>query len=130
MTPADISTSDDPEIVTNELKQSFMLSLGTATHNMLPGLVEDLLASEDPELKRKFMAFAVETLGWKKPPPKDANDNLPVFNFNFGTGGSMQVTAVSPDGTQQQIEFTPDRDVPAFMQSAAIVVNDDILFDD
>lgn len=124
MTPANTTT----ELAIETLKESFMAGLAQATHDMLPELLEDLRGSEDLELKRKFLTQATDILGWKKAPPKDANEGLPVFNFNFGTGGQMQVTSTAPDGTETILEFQPDRPVPAIMQSAAIEVNDDIFF--
>lgn len=119
----------DIEHMIGTLKEGFMVSLAQAAHDMLPNLVEELVASDDPELKRKFISEAANLLGWKRAAPKDANDNLPVFNFNFGSSGQVQVTTVAPDGTQQQLEFIPnDMPIPAVMQSSAIVVNDDVLF--
>jgi len=109
------------------LKADFQSSLAEAASEMLAEYVEGVLGSTELEDKRKFMTWASETLGWKRAAPKSDMDTLPVFNFNFGVSGQVQMTTVAPDGTQQTLEFTPD---PNPAMQAAIAINEDVAFDD
>lgn len=88
---------------------------------ILPSFVEDVLMSEDPDVKRKALAFFADATGLIADKKADPLSNLPVFNFNFGNGG-VQISATSPDGTTQTLDLKP---TPAMLASAS--VNADIL---
>lgn len=79
-----------------ELKQSFLNEMAEAAVHLLPEVISKVMVDEDLDQQRKFLDLAVGTLGWKQAPPKDAMDNLPVFQFNF-TGATMtgEITQVS-----------------------------------
>jgi hypothetical protein len=88
-----------------KLRELFKRQVAEAAVDIFPSFIQELRNSEDPDQMRKFLAMAAEVNGWKDPPPKNAMDNLPVFNFNFsGTGVTVETTM--PDGSTQSIEVT------------------------
>lgn len=66
----------------------------------LPILLEEYLSEVrtdgDLEDKRKAIVMMIEQRGWKAPPPKDPNSNLPRANIviNLGDGGKPAAITV------------------------------------
>lgn len=90
--PATTKTDD----AIKALKQTFMSEMAEAAVQLLPEVVEQVMTDDDLDQRRKFLDLAINTLGWKQAAPKDAFDNLPVFQFNFnGTGVTAQVSTNS-----------------------------------
>ena len=117
------ATSDDKDLV-KALKQSFMNDMAEAAHGLLPIVVERVLADDDLEQQRKFLTMAVDVLGWKQAQPKDAYDNLPVFQFNFGPSGMTAQVSKQPS---QPLEMVEEVAVNIFANTDATTDADDLL---
>lgn len=97
------ATTDDKDLV-KALKQSFMNDMAEAAQGLLPIVVERVLADDDLEQQRKFLTLAIDTLGWKQAQPKDAYENLPIFQFNFGPSGMTAQVAQQPSQPLEMVE--------------------------
>lgn len=96
-TPATTAPDKALDTQLRELKSAFLSDMAEAARNLLPEVVAKVLVDEDLDQQRKFLDLAVTTLGWKQAPPKDAMDNLPVFQFNFtGMGMTGEMTQAAP----------------------------------
>lgn len=96
---------DIGEMTAEKLRELFKRQVAEAAVEIFPTYIMELRDSEDPDEMRKFLAMAAEVNGWKDPPPKNALDNLPVFNFNF-SGSTVTVQTTMPDGSEQTVEIS------------------------
>jgi hypothetical protein len=87
----DLSLLDD-----KQLRALFKEQVSHAIVAILPEYLADLRLEGDVEDKRKFLSLGLETVGWKEPPPKDPNSNLPMVNIVINipdeTGAPKQIT--------------------------------------
>ncbi len=101
----------------DEVGQAMRAALGIGALALLPGLIEDLQHSRDPDTRIKFLQLAFKEGGYGVKEDKTAN--LPVFHFNFVGGAPTNLTVERHD-TQNVEDAT-------YAKAPADAYNDDFL---
>lgn len=117
--PADLESAS-----LEEVKKTFQHMSAHAAVNLLHEYLDMVSVSQDPEVKRKALLFVSEMAAMGAPKPKEERQDYPVLHFNIGSA-PLQVTASTPDGRTQTLEFTPSE-----VMAANTYVNADVNFDD
>lgn len=120
-----MSTPADVQLSTADLKKLFKQQCEEALPVLLAEYLAEVRTDGELEDKRKALAQMIDVVGWKEPPPKDPNANLPRANIviNLGDGGAPAAITVDMESP-----------TPALVPTAAMLefadINDEVGLDD
>jgi hypothetical protein len=83
---------EDKEFTKAEFKERYHDVIRGNMLALLEGYITDLMTTEDPEVRRKGLAYFSQVVGVEAEKKVDPMANLPVFNITIN-GGGVQLTA-------------------------------------
>jgi hypothetical protein len=105
---------------TDMIGQALRSALGIGALALIPGLIDDLRRTKDPDSRLKFLSLAFKEGGYGVKEDKGAN--MPTFHFNFVGDGIGQTVTVVQEAPRDAIEDATYTTAPPELPATPVVV--------